>query len=970
MNELLTSQPPPNEQRQKDVRSQFANTIEAFSKPFYQLVLVENSGTFPFITRSVFNTVPALAQVTEGDLALGRGIKGNGRRVLFAENIKALPIDEVIKAQNLLDRIIDISSVIPFSIVKRLKPYLQIELPESKEGLRILGEIAIQVRKDIPTRLDKVPLATNLSSLAQALRLIEDELAARIMANPQFQSDIRELVQFDAREGLLDMENRDDQGQIDRLKNELVQEIISALKAIKVRETVDGEVREFSQFDTELYQIIEQEKLADQASEAREQLSKKIEEREIEVFDAIVRRRVTKKVAGLLLSDSTLRSLGARVADIREEQILTAVDEQGMMLRTQIAKQLIDFPKKKQSRLGLRKTPDFKDIFETERQKMMQAIESNNPFLFAAQLDLKEFELIRARIPNIFRRRMSAENKALFSLAKDTFYKKLSAEIQDEKLIGLIGRKLVQPFVARLTQEMIDQTIQSMGIDLQTLVNDPLTVFDIGDEIMDEVERNVVATTLKKMLSERQMLKKAREQDSSVGTVRFIPPVRTSTSQELDRAFEILLTAPERNQLGAITVRTDIRSSEGPFQYFPDYKIKYPEVVVQAIGDLYAEYNQAFGALADANKEWDTDYQFCFDGPDRKPVNYFVQIDMTGLPATYLKVAANLDPLQVREDLRNRIYEIENSVAMYQLLMKNFSLNGQPSHFEQKFRHELEDLRRRYKKPIALLAVTEGKYQLMRESEFGIKGGQSLSDAEVESLSGFDTFFSPEKFERYVKSNGGNCDYLLYVRSSEPIAKLRDPDIPIDQPLLADPEMRRIIKANTVTFNIDDPNLPLGSPRRINDTKAYLVSMGMAFPIYTFKDFRSEGLIQFLLTRGVKTDLIQSGQIVARAKPMLTSYGCYGHLRGSLHDSKFRQRLIHELKRRGPYVIQPEMSNTLVINDSDGKQYAYIDRNFFSFVNGIPSFMGGERTLMPINSQEVMSGRIHGNETSITAEVS
>ena len=120
---------------------------------------------------------------------------------------------------------------------------------------------------------------------------------------------------------------------------------------------------------------------------------------------------------------------------------------------------------------------------------------------------------------------------------------------------------------------------------------------------------------------------------------------------------------------------------------------------------------------------------------------------------------------------------------------------------------------------------------------------------------------------------------------------------------------------------------------------------------------------------GVNQEEIISGQVQIRAKPMLASYGCYGHIRGSFTDRRLRSRLSRSMRQRGPYVIQPEIDNAIVIDSSSGKKFAFIERNFFSNVAGMTRFLGGERTLMLTESKEAQRGRIHGNETTVTAEV-
>jgi hypothetical protein len=75
------------------------------------------------------------------------------------------------------------------------------------------------------------------------------------------------------------------------------------------------------------------------------------------------------------------------------------------------------------------------------------------------------------------------------------------------------------------------------------------------------------------------------------------------------------------------------------------------------------------------------------------------------------------------------------------------------------------------------------------------------------------------------------------------------------------------------------------------------------------------------------------------------------------------------LLRRGPYIVQPELQNPTITNRDDGRSCVYIDRVFFSSDGQNYQFMGGERTLMPIDSIEADNNRVHGNESSVYAEI-
>lgn len=417
--------------------------------------------------------------------------------------------------------------------------------------------------------------------------------------------------------------------------------------------------------------------------------------------------------------------------------------------------------------------------------------------------------------------------------------------------------------------------------------------------------------------------------------------------------------------LGVPEVNPTIVSSLGPFTVLPAAQIVYPEVVVQALGELFAEYNRAFKPLIEANREWDADYQYAV-GP-----NFAVQIDMVGLQPDLLDRLAGLPVEEVREELRPLIFEIENSIAMYQLLVRIFADEHGASFFGVQWRAMLDDLRRFHRKPIALLAVTHDKYQAMLTTEFGVQPGEELTNEQVQELSGFDAFFGPDEFRAHVEANGGECDYLLYVRSSDPVARLRKPRVVVDHPLLADPELRRLIKANALTLNVDDPTE--GSlVWRINDTKAYMPEMGMGFAITTMDDLRSDAFAGYLAGFGIDLQEVLDGSVMLRAKPAGGTYGCYGHVRGLLTQHRFRNELARNLRQRGGYIVQLELPASVVINTATEVSYSFIDRVWIACRPGDSDAtfcLGGFRNYMPTNSTEADEGRIHGNGEAVWGQI-
>lgn len=443
-------------------------------------------------------------------------------------------------------------------------------------------------------------------------------------------------------------------------------------------------------------------------------------------------------------------------------------------------------------------------------------------------------------------------------------------------------------------------------------------------------------------------------------------------------------------ELGQVIIRNDIKSSMGPFRVLPDYVTVYPPVVIEALGQLYLEYNSAFGPIASKNREWEEDYRYCLSGGSI--VNWMIQIDMVGLPQTFLDEATDMSVDQVREILRYRIFEIENSLAMYQFINK-IHATQQESFFEKRFRLMLDYLRFKFDKKIALLAVTDEKWEGMKTSEFGKGPEEHLSDQEVFALSGFDRFFGPREFGDHLRENNGECRYLLYARTSDPVAKLKKPETIVHHPLLSDERIRKIIRAHSLTLNVDDPTWKIGDQRRINDTKVYLPPMQMAFLAQKETDFLTGEFIDYLMMNrgGAKeffgqrlspgfVESVQSmgfghldqagiGELDLRAKPAQGTYGCYGHTRGKITDSDFRVDLRTGLRRRGPYVIQPEMSSPRIANTTNGENYSYIDRNFLAIMDGQPRFLGGFRSMMPIDSLEVARGRNHGSNFTVSAEI-
>jgi hypothetical protein len=489
----------------------------------------------------------------------------------------------------------------------------------------------------------------------------------------------------------------------------------------------------------------------------------------------------------------------------------------------------------------------------------------------------------------------------------------------------------------------------------------------------------------------------------------------------VENLLEYHAAEPQIVTLGPVARRTDVESyaydkeeqkyKRAEFYYVPEYQRSYPPVVHEALARIYDDYNNSFRRLVEMNREWETDYQYAMS-PNGKPLNRWVQIDMVSLPDGFLQEVGGMNVDELVRALRPNIFEYENSLAMYGLLQRLFSYEGQPSRFDTRFRQALDMVRQQYGKPIALLAVTDAKYQAMLRSEFGTLEDH-VSDEDVQRLSGFDTFFGPEEFMEYLEQNNGKSDYLLYARTSLPVDKIKNPDLYVDNPLLASERYRRIIKAHALTFNVDNPEWPLGDPRRINDTKMWMGEAGIAFEVHQPQDLYSPRLLQDLASRGYNLDeiiasgdksknevlgklfsqyppeqllsepfkahlktrgidpmQIAKGERAMRFKPGHDAYGAYAHLINvGANAFATYKALATEIGQRGAYVAQPELVIPTVQDAETGDTYMTIERNFAFTPDGENYYdLSGFISLMPSDSIEAKKKRNHGSKYTKWAE--
>ena len=415
--------------------------------------------------------------------------------------------------------------------------------------------------------------------------------------------------------------------------------------------------------------------------------------------------------------------------------------------------------------------------------------------------------------------------------------------------------------------------------------------------------------------------------------------------------------------LGRITVRDGIPSSYGEFKTFADYQVIYPLSVVTAIQELCKEYHTVFSKSVRAHTEASTDYQLLLMDNQTNYINLFVQVDMAGLSTDFIETTKHLDVYTVKELISGRVFEIDDSLAMYNL-MRGIHSGYKPSAFKMNFDAALTEVRNRAARPIAILATTTEKYHAIMQTELGIMDGSIPSTEYVQNTIGFDKVFGPEEFKEHLATNDGKSLYLLYVRASPPVHTLKNADVESSE-LLTNHEYRRIIRANALTINIDNPQADSMGLTIVNDSKASLPDMGMGFRINTTADIRTKEFIKW--NKRVGIDLATP----VRAKPVYGAHGAHGAFTTRIQTmAKPESKLEKAIEKWGAYLIQPEIKATEIHNTTNAITYGFVDRLFvYSRPDGSTEFLGGLRNFIPTSSHEAKKNNYHGNSDAVWGEI-
>ena len=409
---------------------------------------------------------------------------------------------------------------------------------------------------------------------------------------------------------------------------------------------------------------------------------------------------------------------------------------------------------------------------------------------------------------------------------------------------------------------------------------------------------------------------------------------------------------PIEMDLGPTHTNHEIPSKLGPFMARHKHCVEMPVNVTNALLEITSEYNCAFSKIVEQNLEIPEAYQYALDKVTGEYINLVFQIDMRALPQEFLISLNNYDVPVIKEVLKRSVFEFEDSLAMLNLLRMQFETNG-VSQFRDGLDRTFDSLRKTYCKGIALLATTQEKLDSILSCELGVDHLSDVNDETVKQLLGYDKLIGPDEYLSMLANNSAE-DYLLYVRSSSPVANLRDPRLEVPFTILDDQAIRHEILRNCITLN-------LGA---LNDTKVAMLNMGIGVEI------SSENLAEVLHDQKINQLCSEFGlnseNPRLRLKPRDGVFGCYGHHTMNLSDlesGKRKKKLVKDLKQRGEYIVQPELPSTQF--SSDGETLNAIHRNFvgYNMQNHQYEAIEGVLAMMPVNpNARILT--VHGSSSS------
>lgn len=448
--------------------------------------------------------------------------------------------------------------------------------------------------------------------------------------------------------------------------------------------------------------------------------------------------------------------------------------------------------------------------------------------------------------------------------------------------------------------------------------------------------------------------------------VRINPAEITQINRNLSTPVEI-----ERSALGPVRKMEIPTLLERP-TVLPEFNVELPTNLAVAIGELADEYDTAFSDnLLPNHVESDSDY--LSTKIDNKFSSLFYQIDMAALPESFLEdVRLGKVPFdELKEIIRARIFEFEDSIAMYGLIRNagsELNENGEPvgsTKFATKFDAAIDVMRQQHG-AVVVGAIDDDKFQNLIGSELGIvqRDDPRLLDNDfIRAHTGFDGYISPDEVQELITRN--DTSTLIFARTSPAPNLLRQAGAYASQEnnLLANFRTRLGLRALALTLNIDNPR----SEFKLNDTKLALPFVNPFSVLVDANNFHQLNLDEVSQQLG-----IQPADKV-RIKPT-QAYGAYRQSTKPLEHSLVPGSNLHNQLVKNPtesFIIQPEIPG-LVLKGSEHGDFGGIFRIFVSknIDSGKFEVIGGQFNLLPVDNDQARKNNFHGNAAAVFAEIS
>ncbi len=382
----------------------------------------------------------------------------------------------------------------------------------------------------------------------------------------------------------------------------------------------------------------------------------------------------------------------------------------------------------------------------------------------------------------------------------------------------------------------------------------------------------------------------------------------------------------------------------------PEGVVEYPQSIIESIQRNLSRYSETYAMLVNRDRSFnDTPSAYeVGDSDEGNFINLGIQVDMAGLPKAILDIADQLSEAVLDQFILERVFEFENSLAMYNFMRLIFSDDDRNSTFRDVFDGLLQKTREVHgNKRIVIATLNEQKYEAIRTGELGLlPNDPDLDQSEIQERIGFDDVYSPQRLKdhlftiklikeqiRDAEQNGDHellptlrsrlqeaDNVIFYSRASLPVAKLGDPKVKIEFPeIVGDSELLDILRERSLTPNLDTP-ISRNYLLPLNDTKEYTELMDMMYVVRDYRDIFSEEVIEQIDANQLRKDRPANQDPLSWAIKTFVDVRNRSLNKGEVIDmtSILNPRFIGYLNRKGFEIKQGNLLRTKPLTESYG----------------------------------------------------